>query len=63
MAPKIKQKRLSTHRSVILHYFNLGHRCTAEIARQTKIHVRTIRHNLAKIRKQGDVVMADHERS
>jgi transposase len=33
----------------------MGHRCAAEIARQTKISVRTIQYNLAKIRKEGSV--------
>jgi len=33
----------------------MGHRCAAEIARQTKIPVRTIQYNLAKIRKEGSV--------
>ncbi|CAF4983797.1 unnamed protein product, partial [Rotaria sp. Silwood1] len=55
MTPKVKHNHLSTHRSVILHYYNLGHRCAAGIARQTKIPVRTIRYNLAKIRKEGSV--------
>ena len=45
MTPKVKHNHLSTHRSVILHYYNLGHRCAAEISRQTKIPVRTIRYN------------------
>ena len=31
MTPKVKHNHLSTHRSVILHYYNLGHRCTAEL--------------------------------
>ncbi len=51
----MKNNHLSTQRSVILHYYNLGHRCAAEIARKTKISVRTIRYNLAKIRKEGSV--------
>ena len=55
MTPKVKHNHLSTHRSVILHYYNLGHRCAAEIARQTKIPVRTIRYNLSKIRKECSV--------
>jgi transposase len=55
MTPKVKHNHLSTHRSVILHYYNLGHRCAAEIARRTKIPVRTIQYNLAKIRKEGSV--------
>ena len=55
MTPKVKHNHLSTHRSVVLHYYNLGHRCAAEIARQTKIPVRTIRYNLTKIRKECNV--------
>ena len=52
MTPKVKHNHLSTHRLVILHYYNLGHRCAAEIARQTNIPVRTIQYNLTKIRKE-----------
>ena len=55
MQSKVNNNRLSTRRSVILHYYNLGHRCAAEIARQTKIPVRTVRYNLAKIKKEGGV--------
>ena len=55
MTPKVKHNHLSTHRSVILHYYNLGHRCAAEIARQTKTPVCTIRYNLTKIRKEYSV--------
>ncbi|CAF1253034.1 unnamed protein product [Rotaria sordida] len=55
MAPKVKVNHRSTHRSVTLHYYNLGHRCAVEIAQQTKIPVRTIQYNLAKIRKEGGV--------
>ena len=55
MTPKVKHNHLSTHQSVILHFYNLGHRCAAEIARQTKIPVRTIQYNLSKIRKQCSV--------
>ena len=55
MTPKVKHNHLSIHRSVILHYYNLGHRCAAEIAGQTKIPVRTIRYNLTKIRKECSV--------
>ena len=55
MQSKVNNDRLSTRRSVILHYYNLGHRCAAEIARQTKIPVRTVRYNLAKIKKEGGV--------
>ena len=55
ITPKVKNNHLSTHRSVILHYYNLGHRCAAETARQTKISVRTIRYNLTKIRKECSV--------
>ena len=59
MTSKVTNRHLSTHRSVILHYFNMGYRCAAEIARQTHIPVRTIHDNLAKIRKQGGV---EHQR-
>ena len=55
MIPKVKHNHLSTHRSVILHYYKLGHRCAAEIARQTKIPVRTIQYNLTKIWKECNV--------
>ena len=62
MQSKVNNDRLSTRRSVILHYYNLGHRCAAEIARQTKIPVRTVRYNLAKIKKEGGVEhRCDHE--
>jgi transposase len=55
MPSKVNNNHLSTHRSVILHYYNFGHSCAAEIARQTKIPVRTVRYNIAKIRKEGTV--------
>lgn len=55
MRSKVNNNHLSTHRSVILHFYNLGHRCAAEIARQTKIPVRTVRYNLAKTKKEGGV--------
>ena len=45
MTPKVKHNHLSKHRSVIVHYYNLGHRCAAEIARQIKMRVRTIWYN------------------
>ena len=51
MQSKVNNDRLSTRRSVI----NLGHRCAAEIAQQTKIPVRTVRYNLAKIKKEGEM--------
>ena len=52
MTPKMKRNYLSRHRSVVLHCYNLGHQCAAEIARQTKVLVRTIRYNLTKFRKE-----------
>lgn len=55
MHSKVNNNHLSTHRSTILHFYNLGHRCAAEIARQTKIPVRTVRYNLEKIKKEGGV--------
>ena len=33
----------------------MGHHCATEIARQTKIRVRTVRYNLTKIRKECSV--------
>lgn len=47
--------RLSTNRSVILHYWNKGYRCAAEIARRTKIPVRTVRYNIAKLKQRNSV--------
>ena len=55
MQSKVNNDRLSTRRSVILHYYNLGYRCAAEIARQIKIPVCTVRYNLATIKKEGGV--------
>ena len=49
MTLKVKHNHVSTHRSVILHYYNLDHRCAAETARQTKTPVPSIRYNLTKI--------------
>ena len=43
------------NRSVILHFWRKGYRCAAEIARLTKIPVRTVRYNIAKIRERGSV--------
>ena len=40
---------------MILRFYNLGHCCAAESARQTKILVRIVRYNLAKIKKEGGV--------
>ena len=64
----MKHNHLSTHRSVILHYYNLAHHCAAEIARQTKIPLRTIRYKLTKIWKERSVEhrrgkMLDDERA
>ena len=55
MQLKVDIKHLSTHRSVILYYYNLGHRCAAEIARQTKNRAYPVRYNLAKITKKSEV--------
>ncbi len=55
MAPILGINRLSTQRSVILHFWKMGYRCAAEMARITKIPVRTIRYNMAKLQVQGTV--------
>lgn len=46
---------LSINRTVILHYWNQGHRCAAEVARLTGIPVRTVQFNMVKLREQGSV--------
>ena len=43
-----------TRRSTILHYWNNGHRSPFAIARMTKISVRTIKYNIAKIEAKVD---------
>ena len=51
-----QQRNLSSmkmKRSTILHYWNNGHRSPATIARMTKIPLRTIKYNIAKIKEQG----------
>ena len=53
MVSKLNDPRLSTNRSVILDFHSLGYRCAAEIARRTKVPVRTVRYNVVKIRHQG----------
>ena len=55
MVNKLNDLPLSTNRSVILHFYSTGYRCVAEIARCTKVPVRTVRYNVVKIRHQGDV--------
>lgn len=55
MAKTKSYNRLETNRKVILHYYEEGYRCAVEIARITKIPVRTVRRNLAKRKKQGSV--------
>ena len=55
MVNKLNDPRLSTNRSVILHFYGLGYCCAAEIACRTKVPVRTVRYNVAKIRHQGNV--------
>ncbi len=46
---------MKTKRSTILHFWNNGHRSPATISRITKIPVRTIKYNIAKIKEQGTV--------
>ena len=36
-------------------FYSPGYRCAAEIARRTKVPVRTVRYNVVKIRHQGNV--------
>ncbi|CAF1199526.1 unnamed protein product [Rotaria sordida] len=50
-----KNKLIELNKKLDQEIISFGHRCAAEIARQTKIPVRTIRYNLAKIRKEGSV--------
>ena len=50
MVNKLDDPRLSTNRSVVLHFYSLIYRCAAEISRRTKIPVRTVRYNVVKIR-------------
>ena len=64
MVNKLNDPPLSTSRSVILHFYSPGYRCAAEIARRTKVPVRTIRYNVVKTRHQDNVkhtvIMDDH---
>ncbi len=46
---------LNTRRSTILHYWNHGHRSPATIANITKIPIRTVKYNIAKIKEQGTI--------
>jgi transposase len=46
---------LKTRRSAILHYWNYGHRSAATIANITKIPIRTVKYNIAKIKEQGTI--------
>ena len=55
MMNKLNNPRLSTNRSVILHFYSLRYRCATETARHTKILVRPVRYNMVKIRQQGNV--------
>jgi transposase len=53
-----QQRNLSamkTKRSTILHLWNIGHRSPTTIARMTKIPLRTIKYNIAKIKEQGTI--------
>ena len=55
MVNKLNYPRLSTNRSVILYFYSLGYRCATEIARRSKVPVRTVKYNVMKIRHQGNV--------
>ena len=50
-----KSSSLTIRRSVILHYWNNGHRSASDIAHLTKIPIRTVRYNIAKIKDRGTV--------
>ena len=50
-----KSSTLKIRRSAILHYWNNGRRSASDIARLTKIPVRTVRYNIAKIKEQGSI--------
>ena len=61
MMNKLHNPRLSTNRSVILHFYSLDYRCTV---RHTKFQVRTVRYNTMKIRQQGNTeYCGDNDRS
>lgn len=55
MTTLYNDNRLSLSRSIILHFWQRGHRYAAETARITKICECTICYNIAKIREEGSV--------
>ena len=67
MQSKVNNNRLSTRRSVILHYYNLGHRCAAELLDKQRFWLVLSGITWRKLRKKVewniDVVMVDHGRS
>jgi transposase len=48
-------RAMKTKRSTILHLWNNGHRSPTTIARITKIPLRTVKYNIAKIKEQGTI--------
>ena len=44
-----------TKRSAILHFWNKGERSPTKIATLTKIHISTVKYNIAKIKEQGTI--------
>jgi DNA-binding MarR family transcriptional regulator len=55
MARRSNDNRLSTNRSVILHFWEQGDLSVAEIARLTKIPIRTVHYNIDKMEKYGNM--------
>ena len=55
MARRSSDNRLSTNRSIMLHFWIQGDLSAAEITRLTKIPVRTVRFNIDKIEKYGNM--------
>lgn len=46
---------MKTRGSTISHYWHNGHRSCATIAHITKVPIRTVKYNIAKIKEQGAV--------
>ena len=55
MARRSNDNRLSTNRTVILHFWKQGDLSAAQIARLTKIPVRTVHYNTDKMEKYGNM--------
>jgi transposase len=55
MSQQRNPSSMKTKRSTILHFWNNGHRSPTKISRITKIPVRTVKYNIAKIKEQGTI--------